>query len=73
MVPALVVRFGEAGLATFDPPAVEAVVAQADTTEGLRQHAAHATGNHRVVEEQVTGFEFGLQGVHFQGGAAGRE
>jgi len=71
LVAALVVRFGEAGLAALDHPAVEAVVGQADTTKRLRQHAAFTAGDHRVGEKQVTGLQLGIERTHFQS-TAGR-
>ena len=70
---ALVIELGETGLATFDHPAVKAVVGQAHATESLRQHACHAAGDHRVVEEQVAGFQFGVEGAQLQGAASRRE
>ena len=60
-VAALVVRVGEAHLAAFEQQAVDAGVGQAHTTEGLRQHAGFAASDHRVGEEQVTGFQFGVE------------
>ena len=69
----LVVRLGETGLAAFDQPAVEAVVAQADTTKRLRQHARVTAGNHRVGEEQITSLQLGIERTHFQRTARRRE
>ncbi len=72
-VSALVVRLGETCLATFNHPAVETVVGQADAAKGLGQHAGFAAGDHRVGEKQVTGLQFGIEGTHFQRNARRRE
>ena len=72
-VPALVVELGEAGLAGVEHQAVEAFVGQADPAKGLRQHAAFAPGDHRIVQEQVAGLELGVEGLELERRPCGRE
>lgn len=63
----------EADLAAFEHQPVDAAVGHGDAAEGLRQHAAFATGDHRVGEEQVTGLELGVEALELDRAASGGE
>ena len=63
---ALVVGLVVSDLTAFQHPARKAVVGQADALERLRQHAGFPACDHRVGDEQVTGFQFGIKRTNFQ-------